>query len=73
VSTCQMTRYGVAVHDAPADRRYTIGCVHEHITTAMICSSCADQIVPHKDWWCAYCEDGPDPHICPVDPQWSPL
>lgn len=51
----------------PAVAIVTISCGHEHIDAPSACTACAAELrraVPRM--FCAHCDDGLEPHRCPV-------
>jgi hypothetical protein len=49
-------------------------CVHEHYGEALVCADCLPLTEPDSlDWTCSECDDGPQPHECPMPMTVIPL
>lgn len=58
---------GVPACGEPVTAEFTFACIHEHVDRAIACAACAAELQRVADLLiCAHCEDGPQPHQCPV-------
>jgi hypothetical protein len=65
MSTCDVSYPGRPECAADAVAVMEYGCVHEHIDTAAICRKHLDLALTLK-WSCKICENGSEPHDCPI-------
>jgi hypothetical protein len=74
-ATCQLADHGwgtpvpdpLRVCGEPAIAVITFGCIHEHVESPAACAGCAAELQRAADILvCPACEDGPEPHECPV-------